>query len=87
MSIIGFVKEQLENERRCSILPINVKAYIKLGATILVESGIGTSVNINDSEYIDAGATIETDRACLLAKADFLMSIHALSKADLEKTK
>jgi NAD(P) transhydrogenase subunit alpha len=87
MSIIGFVKEQLENERRCSILPINVKAYVKLGATILVESGIGISVNIDDSDYIDAGATIETDRACVLAKADFLMSIHALSKADLEKTK
>lgn len=87
MSTIVFVKEQVENERRCSLLPANAKAYAKLGLRVLVESGIGKTVNIQDAEYLDAGATVEFDRDELLAKADFVMSIHPLQKADIEKTK
>jgi NAD(P) transhydrogenase subunit alpha len=87
MSTIVFIREQVVNERRCSLLPINVKAYTKLGATILIESGIGETVNVPDSDYAEAGATVESDRDTLLAKADFVMSIHPLQKADLEKTK
>ena len=87
MSTIVFIREQVENERRCSLLPINAKAYIKLGATVLIESGIGETVSIQDSDYVAVGAKVEADRAALLAKADFVMSIHPLSKADLENTK
>lgn len=87
MSTIVFVKEQVENERRCSLLPANAKAYAKLGLRVLVESGIGKTVNIQDAEYLDAGAAVEFDRDELLAKADFVMSIHPLQKADIEKTK
>lgn len=87
MSTIGFVAEQVKNERRCSLLPINVKAYVKLGATIIVESGIGKNINIEDSEYAEAGALIESNRDSVLAKADLLMSIHPLQKLELDKTK
>jgi H+-translocating NAD(P) transhydrogenase subunit alpha len=87
MSTIVFVREQVENERRCSLLPANVKAYTKLGASVLLESGIGETLHIQDQEYVEAGAVIEKNRDELLAKADFVMSIHPLQKADLEKTK
>ncbi|MBF7073614.1 NAD(P) transhydrogenase subunit alpha [Glaciecola sp. MH2013] len=87
MSTLVFVKEQVENERRCSLLPVNVKAYTKLGLNVFCESGIGESINISDDQYKEAGATIETDKKQLLSQADFLMSIHPLSKEALLDTK
>lgn len=87
MSTIVFVKEQLKNERRCSLLPANVKAYVTLGANIVVESGIGNSINFTDEAYVEAGATVVADRISVLAQADFVLSIHPLDKSELEHTK
>ena len=87
MSTLVFVKEVINNERRCALLPANAKAYVKEGAQVVIESGIGSSVNIPDSDYQDAGAEVVVDRRELLARADFIMSVQPLGKAELEGTK
>ncbi|WP_342807921.1 NAD(P) transhydrogenase subunit alpha [Alteromonas sp. M12] len=87
MSTVVFVKEQVDNEKRCSCLPSNVKAFVKLGMNVCVESGIGEKLHISDAEYAEVGAKVETDRARLFNDADFILSIHPLMKEELELSK
>lgn len=87
MSTLVFVKETSAHERRCSLLPSNVKAYCRAGAKVLVESGIGESVNLLDSQYQELGAEIIDDRAELISKADFIFSVQPLNKNDLQSSK
>ena len=50
---IFFPKEQ-NNEIRIAIVPSVVKKYVGLGAEVLIESGAGKSINIDDKDYADA---------------------------------
>jgi NAD(P) transhydrogenase subunit alpha len=84
MSILVFVKEPMHLEKRCALLPDNVKAYKRLNATVKVESQLGESLGFSDQDYIDAGAEIYTDRAKALANADAVLSVKALPLEELE---
>lgn len=87
MSKLIFVKEQGLPEQRCAILPQNVKSYIRLGAKIAVESGIGASIFIEDQEYIDAGATVFSDEKSEMqlafSDADAILSVAMLDETKL----
>lgn len=83
MQTIAFPCETLNGEKRCSLLPSNIKAYTLLGAKVLVESGLGENIHIKDEAYIEAGATIEPDRKSLFAQADLVLSIHKLDIQEL----
>jgi len=78
MSILAFTREIIEAERRCALLPDNVKAYCRLGASVIVESGLGSRVGVSDQEYVEAGAEIFVDRASGLARADAVLSVRAI---------
>ncbi len=84
MPILAFPKETLTGEKRCTLLPSNVKAYKLLGATVLVESGLGLGVHITDEQYIEAGAQVIESRQSLLTQADIILSIHKLPLNQLE---
>ena len=86
MSILVFVKELAETEKRCALLPDNVKAYKRLGATVLVESGMGLGLGISDQDYSDLGAEIYTNRDEALPKANAVLSVRPLPLEDFEKT-
>lgn len=83
MQIIAFPCETLSGEKRCSLLPSNVKAYSLLGAQVLVESGLGANILIKDEEYAEAGATIALSRESLFAEANMIVSIHKLAIDEL----
>lgn len=87
MSTLVFVKETAERERRCALLPANAKAFVKAGASVKVESGLGASINIADAEYQAVGAEIVADREKLIASADFIFSVQPLTKDDLATSK
>jgi NAD(P) transhydrogenase subunit alpha len=86
MSVLVFVKEPHHLEKRCALLPDNVKVYKKLGATVLCETEIGLTLGFEDQDYIDAGGEIYTDRSLALSKADAVLSVRPLPLADIEKT-
>lgn len=86
MSVLVFVKEPHHLEKRCALLPDNVKIYKRLDATILVESQIGQTLGFSDQDYTDAGAEIFTDRPAALAKADAVLSVRPLPLDELEST-
>ena len=83
MTILGFPAELRLQEKRCAVLPVNVKAYKLLGATVHVQSGIGKHLHVSDDEYVTAGAEIAASRTELLAGADIVPSLHKLSADDL----
>lgn len=83
MATLVFPSESREGERRCALLPGNVKAYKLLGLDIAIESGLGKHIHISDSEYADAGATVMTDRQALLKLADVVLTLHPLPQDQL----
>ncbi|MFT4939102.1 MAG: NAD(P) transhydrogenase subunit alpha [Paraglaciecola sp.] len=87
MPTIAFPAEVKPGEKRCAVLPANVKAYKLLGASVLVQAGIGQHLHIDDEEYVAAGAEIMQDRAALLACGDIVPSLHKLSLADVSSLK
>lgn len=87
MTIIGFPAEHKALEKRCAVLPVNVKAYKLLGATVHVQAGIGEHIHVSDEEYVAAGAEIVASRVDLLATADVVPSLHKLTADDLSHLK
>ncbi|GAA6185741.1 MULTISPECIES: NAD(P) transhydrogenase subunit alpha [Aliiglaciecola] len=87
MPVIAFPAECKPGEKRCSVMPINVKAYTLLGADVCVQSGIGEAIHIQDSDYQDAGAEVITDRDELLKKADIVLSLHKLTADEISLLK
>lgn len=87
MPVIAFPVEVNQTEKRCSLLPMNVKAYTMLGISVLIEKGLGKHLHIQDEEYISAGAQVAQTREDLLSKANFVLSLHKLPEADLSSLK
>jgi NAD(P) transhydrogenase subunit alpha len=83
MAILGFPAELKSLEKRCAVLPVNVKAYKLLGTTVQVQTGIGKHIHVSDQDYIAAGADIISSRSELLANADIVLSLHKLNADDL----
>lgn len=87
MTILGFPAELNPQEKRCAVLPVNVKAYKLLGATVHVQAGIGEHIHVSDEEYEEVGAKVIVSRDELLASADIVPSLHKLSVDDLRHLK
>ena len=73
---IFFPKEQ-NNELRIAIVPSVAKKYVGLGAEVLIESGAGKSINIDDKDYADAGGIITKNRLDALSNADIICRLNA----------
>ncbi len=73
---IFFPKEQ-NNETRIAIVPLVVKKYVGLGAEVLIESGAGKSINIDDKDYAGAGGIITKNRLDTLSNADIICRLNA----------
>jgi len=54
---IGVPKETVPGERRVALTPDAVKALVKAGNEVLVETGAGTAAFISDQDFQQAGAT------------------------------
>ena len=83
MANIVCLKEKGTRERRCALLPANVKSYVLLGTDVIVESGLGENVFITDEEYANAGATVLSNRAEIIAQADVILSVDKLPIEDV----
>ncbi|MCK5903797.1 MAG: NAD(P)(+) transhydrogenase (Re/Si-specific) subunit alpha, partial [Gammaproteobacteria bacterium] len=73
---IFFPKEQ-DDEIRTAIVPPVVEKYVELGAEVLIESGAGKSIGVNDKDYTDAGGIVTKDRSDALSNADIICRLNA----------
>jgi len=83
MQVFAFPKETFQGEKRCALLPANVKAYKLSGAKVKVESGLGDAINISDEAYRASGAEIVFGRFALFQSADVIITVHKLPLAEL----
>jgi H+-translocating NAD(P) transhydrogenase subunit alpha len=76
------VPKEANSETRVAMVPDTVKAVIKKGHTVVIQSGAGQTASISDADFTAAGATIVPDFAQLVATCDCLLRIHPLSASD-----
>ncbi|MFN3236806.1 MAG: Re/Si-specific NAD(P)(+) transhydrogenase subunit alpha [Pseudomonadales bacterium] len=72
---IAVPAETHANEKRVALIPDSVKKLTKAGLAIEVEAGLGQYAGFSDDQYKEAGATVASDRAAMLGKADIVLRV------------
>ncbi|MGO9338878.1 MAG: Re/Si-specific NAD(P)(+) transhydrogenase subunit alpha [Terracidiphilus sp.] len=85
--LLGILKETAPAETRVALLPESLKSLLAQGISVTVESGAGLAAGASDTAYTEAGASLTTDRASLLASADLLPLVNAPDATDQARLK
>ena len=72
---IAVPRETAPGERRVALVPESIKKLVTAGYEITVEAGGGEAAGFSDQAYRDAGATIESNPATLIDRADLLLKV------------
>ncbi|MBE9621008.1 Re/Si-specific NAD(P)(+) transhydrogenase subunit alpha, partial [Mycolicibacterium smegmatis] len=79
--IIGIPRESQPGETRVAATPQTVGQILKLGYSVVVESGAGAAASFSDAAYADAGAQIGSADA--VWSADVVMKVNAPSEGEI----
>lgn len=84
---IAVMKETHEGEMRVPLIPPTADKLVKLGAEVIVESGLGQTCRFEDADYEKVGATIGTSRDEMLKTADIVLRLRKppMEEIDLMK--
>lgn len=85
--LIAVPRETQAGEDRAPLIPDSVKKLVRAGAEVSIEAGTGKGAGYSDQEYIDAGATVATDRQQLLGSADMVLRLHKPTLDEVEQLK
>jgi len=85
--LVAILRESREDESRVALTPDAVKSLTGKGFSVTVESDAGTRSGASDEDYINAGASVSSDRAELLSSADVLPVVNALPDEDQARLK
>ncbi|MEN8127312.1 MAG: alanine dehydrogenase [Planctomycetota bacterium] len=72
---IGTIRETKKHEYRVGLTPGCVRAYVKRGHEILVESGAGVNAGFSNEEYRQAGAVVETDCKRIFDECEMIIKV------------
>ena len=72
---VAIPKESHPGENRVPITPEVAKKLCRMGADLVIETGMGLGSGFTDAEYTEVGASISTDRGELFASADLLLRL------------
>ncbi|MCB1841988.1 MAG: Re/Si-specific NAD(P)(+) transhydrogenase subunit alpha, partial [Halioglobus sp.] len=84
---IAIPRETHPGENRIPIIPADAKKLVRLGADLVIETGMGSGAGFSDEEYIEAGASVSNDRDALFAEADVLLRLRKPQLDDIGKMK
>lgn len=73
--IIGVPKEIKDNEFRAGIIPSTVTELVLRGHRVLVESGLGAGIGLDDATYAAAGATVVSDAETVYGEAELVVKV------------
>ena len=82
---IGFPAEHCSHEPRAACTPASVKRLVKLGAEVLVESGVGVRAGFLDADYEAAGAVVTSDRGKVLAESAMILRVRKPPEEEVTK--
>ncbi|HJV75900.1 MAG TPA: Re/Si-specific NAD(P)(+) transhydrogenase subunit alpha [Noviherbaspirillum sp.] len=80
---IGVPREIFPQEKRVATVPEVVEKLIKLGFSVVVESGAGDAANFSDDTYRAAGAQIIDGAAKLWASSDIVFKVRPPSPEEV----
>ena len=81
--IVGVPKEIYPGERRVALVPTVVPNLVKAGFEVVVQTGAGLAAGYPDSQYVEKGARIASDRASVFAGSDIIVQVLAYGSNDL----
>ncbi len=84
---IAVMKETHKGEKRVPLIPPTVGKLVKLGAEVLVESGLGQTCRFADEAYREAGATIADSREEMLKNGDIVLRLRKPPIEEIELMK
>ena len=73
--VIGIPAERAALEKRVATVPEVVEKLLKLGFSVMVETGAGAAANCDDDSYRAAGASIADSAAALWAGSDVVFKV------------
>lgn len=83
--LIAVPKEIREGEKRVALVPDVINKLTRLGFDVLIESGAGVHSQASDTEYVAAGAKVESGD--VLKSADVVLSVQPLTVAQMATLK
>jgi len=81
---VAVLKEARSAENRVALVPLGVKALVKQGLTVTVQSGAGETSGISDLIYREAGAEIATNAQDTLKDAEVILVVNPPPSNDLD---
>jgi alanine dehydrogenase len=72
---IGCPKEIKNHEYRVGLTPASVRELTSRGHEVLIQSGAGAAVGLDDPHYATAGATLVRDAAEVFARAEMIVKV------------
>lgn len=81
---IAVAREGVLGENRVALTPDQVSRLVKKGWEIVVEAGAGQASLNSDEAYVEAGATIEGDRATVWQSGDILVKVAPPTSEEIE---
>ena len=73
--IIGIPREIKPEEKRVSVTPEGVKAFVHRGHTVFVEYRAGEGCGIPDGDYKKAGALVKREPSSIWKHADMIIKV------------
>ena len=80
---IAVMKETHPGETRVPMVPATIDRLVKLGAEVVVESGVGATCRFDDAAYEAAGARVTAGREEMLASADIVLRLRKPPMAEI----
>lgn len=73
--LVGVPKEIKVHESRVALTPEGVAEFVRAGHSVVIEKGAGLGSSLTDSDYIDAGATIEENVEKIWASSEMILKV------------
>jgi alanine dehydrogenase len=80
---VGVPKEIKNNEYRVGLTPGSVGELVSAGHEVIVETRAGLGIDVNDQDYVNAGARIAPDAASTFAQADMIVKVKEPQQSEI----
>src|SRR5256885_13168360 len=81
---VGVPREIKVHEYRVGLVPAGVRELVGSGHEVLVESGAGNGIGVDDSQYETAGASIANTASEVFERADLVVKVKEPQPAECD---
>jgi alanine dehydrogenase len=81
--IVGVPREIKDNEFRVGLTPSAVRELVEHGHKVVVESGAGAAIDLDDNYYRAVGAEIVPDSAAVFGRAELVVKVKEPQPAEI----